>query len=216
MSTDDFYAGHMLRRWSIDGSSGMPECLFDAVDVRLISADDREAIEAANDAVRDADIDARAEPSPEDADEIKTLRRVRAGEATDEDRDFVASYWSQPTIHQGPQGDAVNAERERRIAAGTTVPVPGTAGIPVQGREQDVRNLLGLGMAALARMSQGDNVTLTPFRDATNAMHDLTPPQVFALWHLSAMYASAVYQASWAIKAMTPIPADFADDSYWP
>lgn len=111
---------------------------------------------------------------------------------------------------------AINAERERRISAGTTVTVTGVGDIPVQGRDVDIRNLQGLGLMALARVSSGDTTTLTTFRDADNVDHDLTPPQVLELVQNAAAAAEAIIQASWAIKAMDPLPSDVTDDSLWP
>lgn len=111
---------------------------------------------------------------------------------------------------------AVNAERERRIAAGATVTVTGAGAIPVQGREADVRNLQGLGLMALARVSAGDTATVTTFRDAANVDHDLTPPQVLELVQRAAAAAEAIIQASWTIKAMDPLPEDVSDDALWP
>ncbi|MGN6142415.1 MAG: DUF4376 domain-containing protein [Mesorhizobium sp.] len=111
---------------------------------------------------------------------------------------------------------AVNVERERRIAAGATVTVTGAGEIPVQGREADVRNLQGLGLMALARVSAGDTATVTTFRDALNVDHDLTPPQVLELVQQAAAAAEAIIQASWAIKAIDPLPADVKADELWP
>jgi hypothetical protein len=111
---------------------------------------------------------------------------------------------------------AINAERERRIAAGTTVTVTGAGDIPVQGREVDVRNLQGLGLAALARVSTGDTATITTFRDANNVDHELTPPQVLELVQRAAGVVEAIIQASWAIKAMDPLPEDITADELWP
>jgi len=111
---------------------------------------------------------------------------------------------------------AVNMERERRIAAGATVTVTGAGDIPVQGRDVDVRNLQGLGLAALARVSAGDTATITTFRDAGNVDHDLTPPQVLELVQRAAGVVEAIIQASWAIKAMDPLPDDVTDDGLWP
>lgn len=110
--------------------------------------------------------------------------------------------------------DDVNSERERRIAAGATVAVAGAGDIPIQGREIDVRNLQGLGMAALARIMIGDTTPFT-FHDAENVDHDLTPTQMLELWKNAAAYTEALYGASWAIKALDPIPADFDSDGYW-
>lgn len=111
----------------------------------------------------------------------------------------------------------VNDERERRILRGTTVTVPGVGQIPVQGRAEDSRNLQALAFAASLRMGAGDTKTPTTFHDADNVDHQLTPPQMLALWQGAAAYVSALYKASWAIKAMQPIPADFRDnDDLWP
>jgi hypothetical protein len=111
---------------------------------------------------------------------------------------------------------AVNTERERRIAAGATVTVTGAGDIPVQGRDVDVRNLQGLGLGALARVSAGDMTTITTFRDADNIDHNLTPPQVLELVQQASAVAEAIIQATWTIKALDPIPADYADDARWP
>jgi hypothetical protein len=110
---------------------------------------------------------------------------------------------------------AVNTERERRIAAGATVTVTGAGDIPVQGREVDVRNLQGLGLGALARVTAGDTATVTTFRDADNVDHDLTPPQVLELVQRASGVAEAIIQASWAIKAMDPLPDDVTGDELW-
>jgi hypothetical protein len=115
-----------------------------------------------------------------------------------------------------PSSEDINAERERRIASGATVTVTGAGDIPVQGRDVDVRNLQGLGLAALARVSAGDTVTITTFRDADNVDHELTPPQVLELVQKASAVAEAIIAASWAIKAMDPMPADVSDDGLWP
>jgi hypothetical protein len=106
---------------------------------------------------------------------------------------------------------AVNAERDRRIIVGKTI-----NGIAVTGRDEDARNLTNLALAAQLRIGSGDTTTTTTFRDGNNVDHDLTPPQMLDLWQQSAAYVSALYEASWTLKAMDPIPADYADDTHWP
>lgn len=110
---------------------------------------------------------------------------------------------------------AINAERERRIAQGATVSVPGVGDVPVQGRDVDVRNLQGLGLMAMARVAAGDVETVTVFRDADNTDHELTPPQILALVQGAAIAAESIIQASWAIKAMEPLPDDVTADELW-
>jgi hypothetical protein len=39
---------------------------------------------------------------------------------------------------------------------------------------------------------------------------------MLALWQGSAAYVSALYEASWTLKAMDPIPADYAAGERWP
>jgi hypothetical protein len=105
----------------------------------------------------------------------------------------------------------VNAERDRRIVAGKTI-----NGVAVTGREEDARNLTNLALAAQLRLASADTTTLTTFRDGNNVDHELTPAEMLDLWQQSAAYVSALYAASWVIKAIDPIPADFDADSRWP
>lgn len=106
---------------------------------------------------------------------------------------------------------AVNAERQRRILAGKVID-----GVHVTGRDEDARNLTNLALAAQLRIASGDTTTLTTYRDGNNVDHELTPPQMLALWQESAAYVSALYAASWAIKAMEPLPEDVTADELWP
>lgn len=106
---------------------------------------------------------------------------------------------------------AINAERQRRIEAGAII-----NDVYVTGRDEDARNLTNLALAAQMRIGMGDTETLTTYRDGDNVDHDLTPPQMLALWQQSAEYVSALYAASWAIKAMDPLPENVADDALWP
>lgn len=121
-----------------------------------------------------------------------------------------------PPPAPAPVGADVNAERDRRVTAGSTFTVTGYGDIPVAGDETTARNLQGLAFAAQMRVAQGDVTTLTPYRDEANAIHQLTPPQMIELWSLGAAFISAVYQASWTLKDGASIPADYTSDGYWP
>ena len=110
----------------------------------------------------------------------------------------------------------VNAERDRRVLAGSSFPVTGGPTIPVAGDETTSRNLQGLAFAAQLRIAQGDTTTLTPYRDEANVVHQLVPGQVIELWSQGAAFISAVYQASWVLKDQAPIPTDYKEDDHWP
>lgn len=117
-----------------------------------------------------------------------------------------------------PTSADVNAERDRRILVGKDISVTGYANpIAVSGDDTTQTNLMALSLAAQARIGQGDTATLTPYRDESNAIHQLTPPQMFELWSLGATFVSLVYQSSWVLKDdANGIPADYKDDYHWP
>lgn len=108
-------------------------------------------------------------------------------------------------------GASVNAERQRRIEAGKVID-----GVHVTGRDEDARNLMSLALAAQMRLAANDHETPTTFRDGGNVDHELTPTQLLSLWKQSAEYVSALYAASWALKATQPIPGDYTADAHWP
>lgn len=108
-------------------------------------------------------------------------------------------------------GNDINAERSRRILAGKVID-----GVHVTGSDEDARNLMSLALGAQMRLAAGDTEAVTTFRDGDNVDHELTPAQLLSLWQQSAAYVSALYAASWALKAMEPVPAEYENDSYWP
>lgn len=105
--------------------------------------------------------------------------------------------------------DDVNDERTRRIEQGSLFTVTGIAQqIRVTGRPEDMDTLLALVVTAQLRISQNDN-TVTQYRDGNNVDHMLSPAQIIELWGQSMAWVERVYKASWDIKAMSPIPADY-------
>lgn len=114
-----------------------------------------------------------------------------------------------------PDGAAVDAERDRRIALGFTVTMSDNSSFPVQTRDEtDFRNITGLSTAALALLGQGSTATMV-FRDAVNVNHTLTLADVISLGLQVAAGMEAIYTKSWALKALTTIPIDYADDKFW-
>lgn len=142
--------------------------------------------------------------------------RVPVPQRPSPDHIWVGAQWV-----NGPgsaTNEDVNAERDKRIMVGRDFTVSGYANtIAVSGDTTTQTNLMALGLAAQARMAQGDLTTPTPYRDENNVIHQLTPPQVFELWSVGAAFVSLVYQASWAIKDdAAGLPADIPGDSRWP
>lgn len=111
--------------------------------------------------------------------------------------------------------DAINTEREKRISDGCIINVDGIGGVPIRGTAEDMRNMTNLGQIANMSLISG-STTPVSFRDNNNVMHVLTPTQMSQLWQKAVYYVSLVYQSSWALKELNPIPTDYENDQYWP
>jgi len=105
----------------------------------------------------------------------------------------------------------INQERDRRLQLGKQF-----GDIYVTGNERDITNLTNLALGAQIRLGMRDTTTTTRFRDGNNVDHMLAPAELLDLWEEASAYVSALYEASWNLKSMTPIPQNFTDDSYWP
>jgi len=111
-------------------------------------------------------------------------------------------------------GSVVDAERERRIALPLPISLPDAGAMTINMDPNAQRNISGLalkGMKAIV-LAQPD---IVPFRDYANDMHMLTPADLIAMGEAAAARITTCYAKSWALKAMSPIPVDYADDSYW-
>lgn len=111
--------------------------------------------------------------------------------------------------------DHVNAERVRRMDVGVIVTVSGYGDVALQGRDTDKISLLGLKDVAVMRIQAGDTTTTTKFRDRDNVDHFLTPPQIVELWQNGIAWLETIYNRSWDLKSMDPIPFDYQDEGYW-
>lgn len=123
-----------------------------------------------------------------------------------------------PTLRDAPmevpQDDLyveVNRERKSRIEVGKDFD-----GIWVTGSDRDQINLLALKDTARDLQAAGIDAAIIPFRDGNNTEHMLTAGQIIDLANAGKAYVSAIYQASWALKAMDPIPQDVNADEWWP
>jgi hypothetical protein len=112
--------------------------------------------------------------------------------------------------------EEVNAERDRRIALGMLVQPTGVAApFVMQTRDpEDFRNINGLSTAAIV-LKGLDPARVISVRDAADVQHDLTLDQVIELGLQVQAGVSAIYEKSWTLKAMEPIPLDYADNAYW-
>lgn len=154
--------------------------------------------------------------------------RVFAFEADGSQDDFIPE-WLTPMseaevqAHIAPASAApqdVDAERDRRIDAGVEF-----QGAVFQSRGTDRENIAGaaqLGfMAIVAGAQPGDFRWSNPDQDFTwiasdNSLVEMDAQTVVAFGKASAERKQALIFAGRMLKDMTPIPADFDDDKWWP
>lgn len=119
-----------------------------------------------------------------------------------------------------PTAQAVDTERDRRIDAGIDF-----QGVQFQSRATDRENIAGaaqLGfMAIFAGAKAGDLRWSDPDQDFTwiasdNSLVPMDAPTVVALGKAAAERKQALIFAARQLKDMKQVPADFADDRWWP
>jgi hypothetical protein len=116
-----------------------------------------------------------------------------------------------------PTGEAVSAERDRRLALGMSYDFGDARGVHIIGTtDADMRRW----MDEVTPMAQACINVGQPDQQI-GILTNTAPTVVTAMeWqHIllaAATYRQPLYQASFALPAMEPIPADFADDEWWP
>ncbi len=105
----------------------------------------------------------------------------------------------------------INRERNRRVEEGREF-----FGVWVTGRDKDQTVMLGLKDTARDLKDAGINAAVLPFKDGKNIEHMLTADEFIAIHNAGKQFVTSVYQASWALKLMNPIPQDTGNDEYWP
>lgn len=143
---------------------------------------------------------------------------------------FVDGAWGYSplaTPEEPPTGEPVassamvNAERDRRIAVGTTIDVAGYGDIPLTGTDRDMTIITALLVRAGGAHSAGDTSPSMVIRDRENQVHYLTPLQMLELTSKGMQWVEDTMAVSWAMKDGTApfeegIPVDYNEDSYWP
>ncbi|MBK3745857.1 DUF4376 domain-containing protein [Paraburkholderia aspalathi] len=114
----------------------------------------------------------------------------------------------------------VSAERDRRIISGFTF-----NGVKFQSRIEDRENIAGASLAALAAIGNGAQISDyrwhggdTDFKwiAEDNSTHSMDAQTMFTFGQAAMAHKQALIFAARALKDAEIIPADFADDQYWP
>lgn len=143
-------------------------------------------------------------PDPGNRDHQEALAAVAAG-------DTIAAYEA-----PAPAASDVIAERDRRLAAGFDYDFADARGVHHIGTTAD--DLKGwdevskLAAAMLATGNPGGAITIL----TDTGVAQVTATEWQAVQLAAAAFRQPVWQASFALAAMTTIPVDYADAAYWP
>ncbi|MBB4120681.1 DUF4376 domain-containing protein [Martelella radicis] len=146
-------------------------------------------------------------PSPDDLHAMLDTHRV-AVDAFIRDRDIRTMLI------------AIDAERDRRIAAGFVF-----RGILYQSRAEDRENIAGAATAALGAMINGAEADDYRWHGgdsdfvwiaADNSTNRMDAATMYAFGQAALAHKQAHIFAARALKDLSPIPTDFAADRHWP
>ncbi len=160
------------------------------------------------------DIEGPFPASPGNPDFTRFVR-MNNGEPSEADQPI------NPYVAPPKEGSDVNTERDRRILAGTVIPVTGYGNIPVTGTKDDKDVFLARRMIAAEAMANGVTAAILVFRDRENVVHYLTPSQMVELADKGFAWIEAMMIRSWEMKDgaapyQAGIPDDLENDSHWP
>lgn len=134
----------------------------------------------------------------------------------------IGDIWDGTRCQPGdlPTADDVTAERDRRIESGFIF-----QGKLYQSKLTDRENIAGASQAAFMAITGGVSETKTDWMTdgvpftwiATDNSLTVMNARTVINFGLAALAAKqAAIFAAYALKAMNPIPTDFADDAFWP
>lgn len=128
----------------------------------------------------------------------------------DEHEDVVA--WENPP----PRPDDVIAERKRRLALGFEFDFEDARGKHHIGTTKaDMEGWDEVTKIAQVLLNGADTSTTIPIITDTGPV-EVTAPEWQQILLASAQVRQPIWMASFALQEMDPIPADYADDQWWP
>lgn len=120
-----------------------------------------------------------------------------------------------PEVARANRAARVVAERARRLALGFDYDFGDGRGVHRIGQtDADLAGWTEVTTIAQARINKSDSTPIGIVTDTGPTM--VTPLEWQDVLEAAADFRQPIWTASFALQAMSPIPADFTDDSYWP
>jgi hypothetical protein len=118
-------------------------------------------------------------------------------------------------VNTTPTPTDVYAERDRRLALGFDYDFGDERGVHRIGTTKgDQEGWDEVTKLALSRNAAGSTDTITIMTDTGPAV--VTPSDWLAVLEAAGAYRQPIWQASFVLQGMDPIPADYADGKHWP
>lgn len=127
----------------------------------------------------------------------------------------VVAAWQASQVPPGPTKAHVYAERDRRLAGGFDFDFGDTRGVHRFGTT--VGDMIGWDEVSkladvMRRLASPDLITIA----TETGPAQITPAEWDDILLASAAMRQPIWQASFLLTALDPIPADYADDVHWP
>lgn len=143
---------------------------------------------------------------------MTTVTVLRNGEPVEVPVEDVFPY----VPASAPTPAEVDAEHDRRALVGRVFNLAGYGDVALEGSLRTQTVLLALKDTARDLVASGVLAPVLFLTDRDNVDHYLTPAQMMELVDAGKAYMQALHEAKRTIKAMDPIPSDYADDARWP
>lgn len=135
------------------------------------------------------------------------------GEVRDETPEELAAI----AAALAPTPADVVAERERRLAEGFDYDFGDARGVHHIGTTPDDMRKWVDEVTPIAQTFINLGAPTNTIGIATNTgPAEITATEWFQILAAAGMWRQPIYQASFVLQSMNPIPTDYADDSYWP
>lgn len=148
------------------------------------------------------------------------MKKMVNGEIIDMTAEEVAEFEAAVEASNVVSREQIDAERDRRIANGFAF-----GGHVFQSGPEDKMRISGAGALAIAAIMAGAQVGNYRWHggasdfawiDANNGLLVMDAQTVLAFGQAAANHESNHVFAGRSLKEMDPIPADYADNKYWP
>lgn len=155
-------------------------------------------------------------PFPTSHPWAEALKKGKLLHVTLDKAGWTSKAWVKPT-RPAPSISAndINVERLTRVYFPKTVTISNGKTVTLDMENGGRSNISDTAHIAREKIFAGIKTDII-FRDSDNVDQTLTTEEFIEISLLVGMQVDEVFKASWVLKALDPLPADFRDNKHWP